>query len=197
MTRRQAVRRTAARRWLQAVRAEQAGPGVPRTHGGRRRPMACDSQRRRCVERRIAAQRAAHLAARRSNGPARHCSFATASQDETFVFNQSGQELDVEGLISICRYDGLRTIPLGTPVKDSQFAKVVVGDRHVWACLFAPRSAVSAAMLGRWSNELAEGFARWCWQARTCTCGWNHRSGDATGSDVRQVRWRRHVQVRP
>ncbi len=81
---------------------------------------------------------------------------------ETFVFNQSGQELDVEGLLSICRYDGPRTIPLGTPVKDSQFAKVVVGDQHVLACIFAPPSAVSAEVLGHWSHELAEGLRRWC-----------------------------------
>ena len=81
---------------------------------------------------------------------------------ETFVFNQSGQELDVAGLLSICRYDGPRTIPVGTPVKDSQFAKVVVGDQQVLACIFAPQSAVSPDVLRRWSNELSEGFLRWC-----------------------------------
>ncbi|MHB8968962.1 MAG: hypothetical protein ACYC3X_02675 [Pirellulaceae bacterium] len=81
---------------------------------------------------------------------------------ERFVFNASAQELDVEGLLSICRYEGLRTIPIGTPVKDSQFAKVVAGDQHVLACLYAPQSAVSAATLSHWSHELAAGLRTWC-----------------------------------
>ncbi len=84
------------------------------------------------------------------------------AKDERFVFNASGQELDVEGLLSVCRYDGPRTIPVGTPVKDSQFAKVVVGDQHVLGCLYAPRSAVSVASLARWSHELADGLRTWC-----------------------------------
>jgi DNA/RNA-binding domain of Phe-tRNA-synthetase-like protein len=81
---------------------------------------------------------------------------------EKFVFNQSGQELDAEGLISICRYDGPQTIPMGTPVKDAQCAQVVVGDQQVLACIFAPQSVVSTEVLGHWSNELAEGLRRWC-----------------------------------
>jgi DNA/RNA-binding domain of Phe-tRNA-synthetase-like protein len=81
---------------------------------------------------------------------------------EKFVFNQSGQELDLEGLITICRCDGQRTTPLGTPVKDSLIAKVVPGDRQVIACMYAPRSVVPPAVLARWSEELASGFQRWC-----------------------------------
>ncbi|MHB0955705.1 MAG: hypothetical protein ACYC0X_04930 [Pirellulaceae bacterium] len=82
--------------------------------------------------------------------------------DERFVFNASGQELSIEGLVSICRYDGPRTIPVGTPVKDSQFAKVVVEDRHVLGCLYAPRSAVSQERLSHWSHELADALRTWC-----------------------------------
>ena len=117
------------------------------------------------------------------------------TQDERFVFNASAQELDVEGLISICRYDGLRTIPIGTPVKDSQFAKVVVGDRHVLGCLYAARSAVSAAMLeslvartGGRTTHLVRGPGR-------CTCGLNRRSGEQQGR-CSAGRWT-DFQVRP
>ncbi len=81
---------------------------------------------------------------------------------EQFVFNQAGQELDVTGLVSICRYEGERTIPIGTPVKDSQFAKVVPGDRHILACIFAPRPAVPVETLTSWSRELADQLRHWC-----------------------------------
>jgi len=43
---------------------------------------------------------------------------------ESFVFNASGQDIDVEGLINVCRAGGA---PLGNPVKDSMEAKV--GER--------------------------------------------------------------------
>jgi hypothetical protein len=81
---------------------------------------------------------------------------------ERFVFNASGQELDVEGLLCLCRADGTQTVPIGSPVKDSQEAKVRPGDRHVLACIFAPRSAVAPDVLHAWSQELARGLDRWC-----------------------------------
>jgi DNA/RNA-binding domain of Phe-tRNA-synthetase-like protein len=81
---------------------------------------------------------------------------------ESFVFNQSGQVLDVHGLICICRDDGERTVPVGSPVKDSQMAKVTAADRNVLACLFAPRSVVTPASLHHWCSKLADGLKRWC-----------------------------------
>jgi hypothetical protein len=81
---------------------------------------------------------------------------------ERFVFNASGQELDVEGLICICQEAGRESVPLGTPVKDSQRAKVQVGDQHILACLFAPRSTVTPDVLARWSHALADELKRWC-----------------------------------
>ncbi len=82
--------------------------------------------------------------------------------EEAFIFNQAGQELDVAGLLSICRYDGGRTIPVGTPVKDSQFTKVMAADTQVLACIFAPRSAVPADTLRHWADVLAADFRSWC-----------------------------------
>jgi len=89
---------------------------------------------------------------------------------EKFVFNQAGQELDLEGLITVCRGDPHQSIPVGTPVKDSQLAKVVPGDRHVVACIFAPRSAVPADVLSGWSQELAQGLRQWCAAEHVSTC---------------------------
>ncbi|MCU0959249.1 MAG: hypothetical protein MUF48_04025 [Pirellulaceae bacterium] len=93
-------------------------------------------------------------------GPALVVRYGTAG--ERFVFNASGQELDVEGLLCLCRADGPRSVPIGSPVKDSQEAKVRLGDRHVLACIFAPRAAVTPPVLTHWSAELADGLRRWC-----------------------------------
>lgn len=44
--------------------------------------------------------------------------------DEAYVFNQSGQEIQLKGLLCICRNnDDGDTTPLGNPVKDSMLAK--------------------------------------------------------------------------
>ncbi len=81
---------------------------------------------------------------------------------ESFVFNQAGQQLDLTGLLCVCRHEGDHSQPLGTPVKDSQLAKVTSSDAHVLACIFAPRSSVSSGILEKWVSELADGFRQWC-----------------------------------
>jgi DNA/RNA-binding domain of Phe-tRNA-synthetase-like protein len=81
---------------------------------------------------------------------------------ERFVFNRSGQELNLAGLICLCGRDAVDVLPAGTPVKDSMHAKVTEDDHHVLACIYAPRSAVPADELLRWTTELSEGFKRWC-----------------------------------
>ncbi len=81
---------------------------------------------------------------------------------EAFVFNQAGQTLDVEGLLCICGPEADASTPVGTPVKDSQRAKVTAEDSHLLACIFAPRAAVTAETLGFWTEELAAGLRRWC-----------------------------------
>jgi DNA/RNA-binding domain of Phe-tRNA-synthetase-like protein len=76
---------------------------------------------------------------------------------ERFVFNRSGQELDIEGLICVCS-TGESSQPLGTPIKDSMLGKVTASDREVVAVLYAPASAVTNEELARWANELALAF---------------------------------------
>jgi DNA/RNA-binding domain of Phe-tRNA-synthetase-like protein len=81
---------------------------------------------------------------------------------ERFVFNRSGQELNLAGLICLCGRDGIDVLPAGSPVKDAMHAKVTEDDRHILACIYAPRSAVAPDELQRWATELGDGFARWC-----------------------------------
>ncbi len=81
---------------------------------------------------------------------------------ESFVFNQAGQQLNLEGLICMCRQQDGRSIPCGTPVKDSQVAKVIAADSHLLACIYAPRTAVATATLHSWIERLASGLRTWC-----------------------------------
>jgi len=61
-------------------------------------------------------------------------SLRTGKKDESFVFNASGQIINVEGLICICRKDGG---PLGNPVKDSMEAKLKESSENALGVIYA------------------------------------------------------------
>jgi len=82
--------------------------------------------------------------------------------EEQFVFNQAGQQLDVHGLLCLCAVEGGASRPVGSPVKDSMAGKVDRQDRHLLACLYAPRSEVFNAELAGYCQQLNDGFTRWC-----------------------------------
>jgi DNA/RNA-binding domain of Phe-tRNA-synthetase-like protein len=81
---------------------------------------------------------------------------------ESYVFNRSGQALDLGGLLCLCAVDGSESQPIGSPVKDSMRGKVDAADRHVLGCIFASRPAIAPAELHRWAEELGRGFSRFC-----------------------------------
>ena len=55
---------------------------------------------------------------------------------ETYVFNPSGQKLDLEGLVVICRKSDNR--PLGTPIKDSMDGKITEDTNGVVYFVYGP-----------------------------------------------------------
>ncbi len=57
---------------------------------------------------------------------------------ESYVFNQSGQSINLEDLICICRADGEAWIPCGNPVKDAMVTKITHHTRNVVAVIYAP-----------------------------------------------------------
>ncbi len=63
---------------------------------------------------------------------------------ESYVFNASGQEMDLSGLLCVCAADGT---PLGNPVKDSMRGKLKDGTRRVAGFIFAPLGQYSPASL--------------------------------------------------
>ncbi len=63
---------------------------------------------------------------------------------ESYVFNASGQEMDLSGLLCACAADGS---PLGNPVKDSMRGKLKDGTRRLAGFIYAPLGLYSPASL--------------------------------------------------
>ena len=80
---------------------------------------------------------------------------------ETYLFNPSGQSIDLEDLVVVCRAGAGGWKPCGNPVKDSMATKVRADTRNVIGILYAPRSLGTAfAML--WAERFAELLAVSC-----------------------------------
>jgi DNA/RNA-binding domain of Phe-tRNA-synthetase-like protein len=79
---------------------------------------------------------------------------AIAAAGTRYVFNASGQEIDVGGLVCLCDADG----PCANGVKDAQRTKTSAATRRtlsvVWGTRALPGRAVEAA---RWYRALLEG----------------------------------------
>jgi DNA/RNA-binding domain of Phe-tRNA-synthetase-like protein len=76
--------------------------------------------------------------------------------NESFVFNRSGQSLDLEGLVVACSE---HDVPLGTPVKDSMLGKLTEEDRQCIAVIYAPADVTSREELDRFVRLLDEGLS--------------------------------------
>jgi DNA/RNA-binding domain of Phe-tRNA-synthetase-like protein len=59
---------------------------------------------------------------------------------ESYVFNPSGQTIDLEDLLVVCRRSGEAWEPCGNPVKDAMATKVLSEARDIIAVLYAPAS---------------------------------------------------------
>lgn len=80
---------------------------------------------------------------------------------EEYIFNASGQSLDVAGLICLCQGHGEASIPVANPVKDSMFAKLATTDQHVLACLYSSVDAMSTQELRGHAEAMAKALEDW------------------------------------
>jgi len=85
---------------------------------------------------------------------------------ESYVFNASGQAIDLEDLLVVCRRVGDAWQPCGNPVKDSMATKIHAGTTNVVAVLYAPRSE-STSTVSRWCERFAERLSSHCGAERT------------------------------
>lgn len=76
----------------------------------------------------------------------------TGRESENFIFNASGQIIDVEGLICTCRKNGP---PLGNPVKDSLEAKIKDNTQNVLGVVYSPLNVINEDELKNITHEFA------------------------------------------
>ncbi|MGD9675781.1 MAG: phenylalanine--tRNA ligase beta subunit-related protein [Candidatus Bipolaricaulia bacterium] len=84
---------------------------------------------------------------------------------EAYVFNPSGQSIDLEDLLVVCRRVGEAWQPCGNPVKDAMATKIHAESRNVVAVLYAPPGEL-AATLARWCERYAALLREHCGAAR-------------------------------
>ncbi len=72
--------------------------------------------------------------------------------DDSYVFNPSGQEIGLRGLITVCDGD----TPRGTPIKDSMATKVNEATATVLAVIYGTRAALSVAEMEAHARRFAD-----------------------------------------
>jgi DNA/RNA-binding domain of Phe-tRNA-synthetase-like protein len=80
---------------------------------------------------------------------------------ESYVFNPSGQSIDLEDLLVVCRDTLGRWEPCGNPVKDAMATKVRGETNDVAGVLYSPR-VLGHAFAERWASRYAELLERCC-----------------------------------
>ena len=59
---------------------------------------------------------------------------------ESYIFNPSGQSIELKDLLCVCRAEGTVWLPCGNPVKDAMATKTRESTRSVVAVIYAPIS---------------------------------------------------------
>jgi DNA/RNA-binding domain of Phe-tRNA-synthetase-like protein len=78
-------------------------------------------------------------------------------EGEKYVFNSGGQEIDLKGLVCVCRADAAAAAgaPLGNPVKDSMAGKIKDHTTGVLGVVYASNRAISESQMGTILGEFS------------------------------------------
>ena len=80
---------------------------------------------------------------------------------ESYVFNPTGQAIDLEDLLLVCRKTTDGWEPCGNPVKDAMTTKIHPQTQNVVAVLYAPADKPSDT-LEQWGERYAEHLSAHC-----------------------------------
>jgi DNA/RNA-binding domain of Phe-tRNA-synthetase-like protein len=78
------------------------------------------------------------------------------AQGEKYVFNSAGQEIDLKGLVCVCRAEEGASVPMGNAIKDSMAGKLKEGTREVIGVVYATREAASVEEVERLVREFGD-----------------------------------------
>jgi DNA/RNA-binding domain of Phe-tRNA-synthetase-like protein len=87
---------------------------------------------------------------------------------ERYVFNPTGQTIELEDLLLVCRRATAGWAPCGNPVKDAMATKVRPETRALLAVLYVP-VGLGRTFAERWTRSYAEWLERHC---RPAGLGW-------------------------
>jgi len=80
---------------------------------------------------------------------------------ETYVFNHSGQTIDLQDLLLVCRKTDAGWEPCGNPVKDAMTTKIHEETTNIIAVLYAPADE-ARDNLAHWAESYAELLSSHC-----------------------------------
>ena len=80
---------------------------------------------------------------------------------EAYVFNNSGQTIDLQDLLLVCRRTDAGWEPCGNPVKDAMTTKIQTQTTNVVAVLYAPADEPRDS-LAHWAENYAELLSSHC-----------------------------------
>ncbi|MBW2733200.1 MAG: hypothetical protein JRH20_12475 [Deltaproteobacteria bacterium] len=78
-------------------------------------------------------------------------------EDERYIFNATGQLLELRDLVCGCALRAGESIPIVTPIKDSMTTKLVAGTQHLLGVIYFPLAAGGEAL----AREATAEFAQW------------------------------------
>lgn len=84
-----------------------------------------------------------------------HAVIRYGNPGEKYVFNNAGQEIDLAGLICVCRNEGDTSTPLGNAIKDSMLGKLKPETNSVIGVIYSDQGAASKEQMQRYVDEFA------------------------------------------
>lgn len=90
-----------------------------------------------------------------------HLLIRRGNPGENYVFNNSGQTIDLQDLILVCYLNGGNWEPCGNPVKDSMTTKVTEKTKNVIAVLYCPVDQ-PRDVLKQWVERYAQLLSSHC-----------------------------------
>lgn len=82
--------------------------------------------------------------------------------DEGYIFNASGQVLDVEDLVVTCDATREPGVPVGSPIKDSMVGKIEESDTQLVAIIYAPQTKDGIEAAKATAKMFAENIVQHC-----------------------------------
>lgn len=86
-------------------------------------------------------------------------------EGESYVFNPTGQTIDLRDLLLVCRRQADGWQPCGNPVKDAMLTKVNPETRSVIAVLYGP-AGMDPARVESWGERFSDLLTSYCGAAR-------------------------------